>query len=266
MEKTKSKDNDKAQWIQKITKHEGTSLQRRQRQTSQELNDKSNLIDLMKECHNELTSGEIVSLKILSRTMEVKQLVLEMLVDESLEMIVDESLDMIVDESFDMIVNESLDMIMDESLMVEDKSLEKLVDETLKLDEEHFESVIADYWEPMLRNDRGRENYYHDSGYPSTGTCALRALAGALKYHSILSIKTITNLSDMVCTHRFIAFGTFHLEEVIPESTLKASSQALLVVLNGDAVVLYPLTTPEKLPKAYRLVAGPENSGFDSAI
>ncbi|GJT07394.1 hypothetical protein Tco_0841856 [Tanacetum coccineum] len=61
-----------------------------------------------------------------------KQLVLEMLVDESLEMIVDESLDMIVDES--------LDMIMDESLMVEDKSLEKLVDETLKLDEKHYES------------------------------------------------------------------------------------------------------------------------------
>ncbi|GJU17877.1 hypothetical protein Tco_1145843 [Tanacetum coccineum] len=77
-----------------------------------------------------------------------KQLVLEMLVDESLEMIVDESsdmivdesLDMIVDESFDMIVDELLDMIVDESLMVEDKSLEKLVDETLKLDEEHFES------------------------------------------------------------------------------------------------------------------------------
>ncbi|GJZ29996.1 hypothetical protein Tco_0575043 [Tanacetum coccineum] len=58
-----------------------------------------------------------------------KQLMLEMLVDESLKMIVDESLEMIVDES----------------LMVEDKSLEKLVDETLKLDEEHFESVIADY-------------------------------------------------------------------------------------------------------------------------
>ncbi|GJR12080.1 hypothetical protein Tco_0794732 [Tanacetum coccineum] len=37
-----------------------------------DLNDKSNLIDLMKECHNELTSGEIVSLKILSRTMEVR--------------------------------------------------------------------------------------------------------------------------------------------------------------------------------------------------
>ncbi|GJZ81820.1 hypothetical protein Tco_0646814 [Tanacetum coccineum] len=65
--KTKSKDNDKGS-RSKITKHEGTSLQRRQRQRSQELNDKSNLIDLTKECHNELTSGEIVSLKILSRT------------------------------------------------------------------------------------------------------------------------------------------------------------------------------------------------------
>ncbi|GJY14400.1 hypothetical protein Tco_0384822 [Tanacetum coccineum] len=69
--KTKSKDNDKGS-RSKITKHEGTSLQRRQRQRSQELNDKSNLIDLTKECHNELTSGEIVSLKILSRTMEVR--------------------------------------------------------------------------------------------------------------------------------------------------------------------------------------------------
>ncbi|GJV67425.1 hypothetical protein Tco_1482934 [Tanacetum coccineum] len=69
--KTKSKDNDKGS-RSKITKHEGTSLQRRQRPRPQELNDKSNLIDLMKECHNELTSGEIVSLKILSRTMEVR--------------------------------------------------------------------------------------------------------------------------------------------------------------------------------------------------
>ncbi|GJT71458.1 hypothetical protein Tco_1030744 [Tanacetum coccineum] len=58
-EHTKSKDNDKGS-RSKTTKHEGTSLQRRQRQRSQELNDKSNLIDLMKECHNELTSGEIV--------------------------------------------------------------------------------------------------------------------------------------------------------------------------------------------------------------
>ncbi|GJS87724.1 hypothetical protein Tco_0770360 [Tanacetum coccineum] len=43
----------------------------RQRQRSEELNDKINLIDLTKECHNELTSGEIVSLKILVETMEV---------------------------------------------------------------------------------------------------------------------------------------------------------------------------------------------------
>ncbi|GKC25723.1 retrotransposon protein, putative, unclassified [Tanacetum coccineum] len=66
-EHTKSKDNDKGS-RSKIAKHEGTSLQRRQRQRSQDLNDKSNLIDLMKECHIELTSREIVSLKILSRT------------------------------------------------------------------------------------------------------------------------------------------------------------------------------------------------------
>ncbi|GJX22947.1 hypothetical protein Tco_0227392 [Tanacetum coccineum] len=49
------------------------ALPRRQRQNHKslkELNDKRNLIDLTKECHNELTSGEIVSLKILSRTME----------------------------------------------------------------------------------------------------------------------------------------------------------------------------------------------------
>ncbi|GJY68409.1 hypothetical protein Tco_0471391 [Tanacetum coccineum] len=65
--KTKSKDNVKGSRL-KIAKHEGTSLQRRQTQRSQELNDKSNLIDLTKECHNELTSGEIVSLQILSRT------------------------------------------------------------------------------------------------------------------------------------------------------------------------------------------------------
>ncbi|GJY54098.1 hypothetical protein Tco_0445762 [Tanacetum coccineum] len=51
--------------------HEGTSLQRRQRQRSQELNDKSNLIDLTKECHNELTSGEIVSLKNIESNKEV---------------------------------------------------------------------------------------------------------------------------------------------------------------------------------------------------
>ncbi|GJY56231.1 hypothetical protein Tco_0455346 [Tanacetum coccineum] len=71
--KTKSKDNDKGS-RSKITKHEGTSLQRIQRPRPQDLNDKSNLIDLMKECHNELTSGEIVSLKIMSRTMEVLHL------------------------------------------------------------------------------------------------------------------------------------------------------------------------------------------------
>ncbi|GKB49665.1 hypothetical protein Tco_0900418 [Tanacetum coccineum] len=58
--KTKSKDNDKGS-RSKITKHEGTSLQRIQRPRPQDLNDKSNLIDLMKECHNELTSGEIVT-------------------------------------------------------------------------------------------------------------------------------------------------------------------------------------------------------------
>ncbi|GJT47430.1 hypothetical protein Tco_0956145 [Tanacetum coccineum] len=57
--KTKSKDNDKGS-RSKITKHEGTSLQQRQRPRSQELNNKSNLIDLTKECHNKLTSGEIV--------------------------------------------------------------------------------------------------------------------------------------------------------------------------------------------------------------
>ncbi|GJZ01919.1 hypothetical protein Tco_0519880 [Tanacetum coccineum] len=72
--KTKSsRDNDKGS-RSKITKHEGTSLQRIQRPRPQDLNDKSNLINLMKECHNELTSGEIVSLKILSRTMEVRSL------------------------------------------------------------------------------------------------------------------------------------------------------------------------------------------------
>ncbi|GJY74273.1 hypothetical protein Tco_0478704 [Tanacetum coccineum] len=68
--KTKSKDNNKGS-RSKIAKHEGTSLQQKQRPRSPELNDKSNLIDLMKECHNELTLGEIVSLKILSRTMNV---------------------------------------------------------------------------------------------------------------------------------------------------------------------------------------------------
>nr|GEY97824.1 hypothetical protein [Tanacetum cinerariifolium] len=63
---TKLKDNDKGS-RSKIVKHEGTSLQRRQRQR-QELNDKSSLNELTKECHNELTSGEIVRFEILSRT------------------------------------------------------------------------------------------------------------------------------------------------------------------------------------------------------
>ncbi|GJU00001.1 hypothetical protein Tco_1110339 [Tanacetum coccineum] len=63
-EKTKSKDNDKGS-RSKIKKHEGTSLQHRQRQRSQELNVKSNLIDLTKECTtNETHFREIVSLNI----------------------------------------------------------------------------------------------------------------------------------------------------------------------------------------------------------
>nr|GEX56533.1 retrovirus-related Pol polyprotein from transposon TNT 1-94 [Tanacetum cinerariifolium] len=65
-EKTKSKYNDKGSRL-KITKHEEASLQRRQR-PRHKLNDNSNLNELLNECHNELTSGEIVSLKILSRT------------------------------------------------------------------------------------------------------------------------------------------------------------------------------------------------------
>nr|GEX62787.1 zf-CCHC domain-containing protein/UBN2 domain-containing protein [Tanacetum cinerariifolium] len=69
---TKSKENDKGS-RSKIAKHEGTSLQRRKRQP-QELIDKSNLNELTKECHNELTSREIVSLKILSRTRNLKAL------------------------------------------------------------------------------------------------------------------------------------------------------------------------------------------------
>nr|GEV51574.1 hypothetical protein [Tanacetum cinerariifolium] len=47
---------------------QGSSSSDSKRQRSQELNDKSNPNELTKECHNELTSGEIVSLKILSRT------------------------------------------------------------------------------------------------------------------------------------------------------------------------------------------------------
>ncbi|GJS00200.1 hypothetical protein Tco_0316708 [Tanacetum coccineum] len=67
--KTKSNDNDKGS-RSKITQHEGTSLQQRQRPRPQELNDKSNLINLGKECHNELTSGEIVSLKNIESNMK----------------------------------------------------------------------------------------------------------------------------------------------------------------------------------------------------
>nr|GEU75539.1 uncharacterized mitochondrial protein AtMg00820-like [Tanacetum cinerariifolium] len=55
---TKSKYNDKGS-RSKITKHEGTSLQYRHRQRSQKLNDKSNINELTKECHNKLTSREI---------------------------------------------------------------------------------------------------------------------------------------------------------------------------------------------------------------
>nr|GEX18750.1 hypothetical protein [Tanacetum cinerariifolium] len=58
-EMTKSKYNDKGS-RSKIAKHEGKSLQRRQRQR-QELNDKRNRNELTKECHNELTSGEILA-------------------------------------------------------------------------------------------------------------------------------------------------------------------------------------------------------------
>nr|GFA07102.1 hypothetical protein [Tanacetum cinerariifolium] len=81
---TKSKDNDKGS-RSKIAKHEGTSLQRRQRQRSQELNNKSNLNELTKECHNELTSGEIDSLKILSRTRKSLQSHLQVLSNKDLK-------------------------------------------------------------------------------------------------------------------------------------------------------------------------------------
>nr|GEY75442.1 hypothetical protein [Tanacetum cinerariifolium] len=66
-------------------KHGETSLQCRQRQRSQELNDKSNLNELMKECHNKLTSREIAShtmskykypLSILGETKLVPQIFL----------------------------------------------------------------------------------------------------------------------------------------------------------------------------------------------
>ncbi|GKB06008.1 hypothetical protein Tco_0834241 [Tanacetum coccineum] len=67
--KTKSNENDKGS-RSKITQHEETSLQQRQRPIPQELNDKSYLINLMKEYHNELTSGEIVSLKNIKSNMK----------------------------------------------------------------------------------------------------------------------------------------------------------------------------------------------------
>ncbi|GJX93592.1 hypothetical protein Tco_0348178 [Tanacetum coccineum] len=67
--KTKSNDNDKGS-RSKITQHEGTSLQQRQRPRPQELNNKSNLINLMKECHSEITLGEIVSLKNIESNMK----------------------------------------------------------------------------------------------------------------------------------------------------------------------------------------------------
>ncbi|GJY07614.1 hypothetical protein Tco_0374668 [Tanacetum coccineum] len=66
--KTKSKDNDKGS-RSKITKHEGTRLQQdKDQDKDKSLMTKAISFDLMKECHNELTSGKIVSLKILSRT------------------------------------------------------------------------------------------------------------------------------------------------------------------------------------------------------
>nr|GEW71870.1 retrovirus-related Pol polyprotein from transposon TNT 1-94 [Tanacetum cinerariifolium] len=92
--------------------------------------------DVVTKAHNSFeVTGSTRCVEQPESNYQEKQLVLEMIVDESLKMIVDESLDMIEDESLDMIKDESLDMIVDESLMVEDKSLEKLMDETLKLDE-----------------------------------------------------------------------------------------------------------------------------------
>nr|GEX10984.1 ribonuclease H-like domain-containing protein [Tanacetum cinerariifolium] len=60
----KLKDNDKDS-RSKIAKHEGTSLQQRERLRPHELNDKSNLIDLMKECCNGLTSRERLAILLL---------------------------------------------------------------------------------------------------------------------------------------------------------------------------------------------------------
>ncbi|GKB03641.1 hypothetical protein Tco_0831784 [Tanacetum coccineum] len=90
--KIKSKDNDKGS-RSKITKHEGTSLQRIQRPRPQDLNDKSNLIDLMKECHNELTSGEITkqevsgTLSISSKTILVTPTILHGEVTQTLGLV-----------------------------------------------------------------------------------------------------------------------------------------------------------------------------------
>ncbi|GJW22022.1 hypothetical protein Tco_0032644 [Tanacetum coccineum] len=69
------KDNDKGSRF-KVTKHDGKqATTNSEDQRPQDINAKCNhhLIS-MKECHNELTSGEIVSLKILSRIMEVRSL------------------------------------------------------------------------------------------------------------------------------------------------------------------------------------------------
>ncbi|GJZ09364.1 hypothetical protein Tco_0543647 [Tanacetum coccineum] len=76
--KTKSKDNDKGSRFKGITNSMKRNLQpynEVQSTKTTDLNDKSNLINLMKECHNKLTSGEIVSLKILSLTMEVHDII-----------------------------------------------------------------------------------------------------------------------------------------------------------------------------------------------
>ncbi|GJZ69892.1 putative ribonuclease H-like domain-containing protein [Tanacetum coccineum] len=56
-QKTKSKDNDKGS-RSKITKHEGTSLQRIQRPRPQDLNDNAISLISTKECHINSTSGE----------------------------------------------------------------------------------------------------------------------------------------------------------------------------------------------------------------
>ncbi|GJS19768.1 hypothetical protein Tco_0448400 [Tanacetum coccineum] len=72
-----------------------------------------------------------------------KQLVFEMIVDESL-MIEDESLEMLVDESLEMIEDESLDMTVDETLMIEDESLEMLMDDSLEMINDESLDMIVD--------------------------------------------------------------------------------------------------------------------------